>query len=34
MTYTLAIGTNIVDGGVGGLALTWIIGFIEQKMAA
>ena len=34
MTYTLAIGTNIVDGGVGGLVLTLIVGFIKNKLAA
>lgn len=29
-----AVGSNIVGGGVGGLVLTWLVGFIKQKMAA
>ena len=29
-----AVGGNIVGGGVGGLVLTWVVGFIKSKMAA
>ena len=28
------VGSNIVGGGVGGLVLTWVVGFIKSKMAA
>ncbi|MDR9879033.1 hypothetical protein RJC98_27960 [Pseudomonas allii] len=29
-----AVSSNIVGGGVGGLVLTWVVGFIKSKMAA
>src|SRR5450830_266967 len=29
-----AVGSNIVGSGVGGLVLTWVIGFIKSKLAA
>ncbi|OPA87332.1 hypothetical protein BFW86_20190 [Pseudomonas fluorescens] len=28
-----AVGSNILGGGVGGLVLTWVVGFIKSKMA-
>ena len=28
-----AVGSNIASGGVGGLVLTWVVGFIKQKLA-
>ena len=29
-----AVGSNIVGGGVGGLVLTFVVGWIKNKMAA
>ena len=29
-----AVGGNILGGGVGGAVLTWVVGFIKQKLDA
>jgi len=31
---SLGTGLNTFLGGVGGLVLTWVVGFIKSKMAA
>jgi len=34
MEMLINLLVQIISGGVGGLVLTWVVGFIKSKMAA